>query len=178
MNKIGPYTKKVIEYFKNPKNFGRMKNPDGVGKVGNPVCGDVMWLYIKVQKDQKGEERISDIKFETFGCVAAIATSSVITELAKGKTLEESMKIDRRKIVKSLGGLPPVKLHCSVLAAGALAEAIYDFLYKKKRKIPKELEERHQQIKKEREKIEERYEDWVKMEEQIFKKWKNQTEKE
>jgi len=83
MERIGPYTKKVIEYFKKPHNYGRMKNPDGIGKVGNIVCGDVMWLYIKVGKDEKGKEIIKDIKFETFGCVAAIATSSVITDLAK-----------------------------------------------------------------------------------------------
>jgi len=138
MAKIGPYTKKVIEYFKKPHNYGRMKNPDGVGRVGNPVCGDVMWLYIKVGKDKKGREIIKDIKFETFGCVAAIATSSVITDLAKGKTLKEAMKIEREEIVKSLGGLPPIKVHCSVLAAGALSEAIYDYLARQKREISKE----------------------------------------
>ena len=170
MEKIGPYTKKVMEYFKNPRNFGRIKNPDGVGKVGNPICGDIMWLYIKVRKDKKGREIIKDIKFETFGCVAAIATSSVITDLAKGKTLKEAIKIDRRKIVKSLGGLPPIKIHCSVLAAGALSEAIYDYLSKKKRKIPKELEIRHQRIKKEKEEIEEKYKEWIKLEEKMHKK--------
>jgi len=99
MSKLGPYTKKVVECFKNPKNYGRMKNPDGVGRVGNPVCGDVMWLYIKVGKSasgrKEGREVITDIKFETFGCVAAIATSSIITTLAKGKTLKEAMKINK-----------------------------------------------------------------------------------
>src|SRR4030042_2767514 len=118
------YTKKVIEHFSNPHNYGKIKNPDGVGKVGNPRCGDVMHLYIKVGKNKKGEEIITDIKFETFGCVAAIATSSIITSLAKGKTLKEALKINKEKIIKSLGGLPPVKKHCSVLAASALEAAI------------------------------------------------------
>jgi len=163
----GLYTKKVIEYFKKPRNYGRIKNPDGLGKVGNPVCGDVMWLYIKVGKDKKGKEIIKDIKFETFGCVAAIATSSAITDLAKGKTLEKAMKIEKKEIVKSLGGLPPVKVHCSVLAAGALSEAIYDYLSKNKREIPKELEEKHQLAQKEKKEINEKYKDWVKIEEKM-----------
>lgn len=170
MEKIGPYTKKVMEYFKNPRNFGRIKNPDGVGKVGNPICGDIMWLYIKVRKDKKGREIIKDIKFETFGCVAAIATSSVITDLAKGKTLKEAIKIDRRKIVKSLGGLPPIKIHCSVLAAGALSEAIYDYLSKKKKEIPKELQEKHRGLEREKKEIEKRYKEWIKIEEKMHKK--------
>ena len=170
MEKIGPYTKKVMEYFKNPRNFGRIKNPDGVGKVGNPICGDIMWLYIKVRKDKKGREIIKDIKFETFGCVAAIATSSVITDLAKGKTLKEAIKIDRRKIVKSLGGLPPIKIHCSVLAAGALSEAIYDYLSKKKKEIPKELQEKHRGLEREKKEIEKRYKEWIKIEEEMHKK--------
>ena len=137
MSKFGPYTKKVIECFKNPKNYGRMKNPDGIGKVGNPVCGDVMWLYIKVGKNKKGQELITDIKFETFGCVAAIATSSIITTLAKGKTLKEAMEINKEQIIDSLGGLPPVKKHCSVLAASALEAAIKDYLSKKNEKREK-----------------------------------------
>lgn len=169
MNKIGPYTKKVIEHFQKPHNMGRMKNPSGLGKVGNPVCGDVLWLYIKVGKDRKGREIIKDIKFETFGCVAAISTSSVITDLAKGKTLEEAMKFDREKIVKSLGGLPPIKIHCSVLAASALSEALYDYLARNKREIPQELEKRHQLAEQERKEIEHRYKDWVKIEEKVHK---------
>ena len=170
MEKIGPYTKKVMEYFKNPRNFGRIKNPDGMGKVGNPICGDIMWLYIKVRKDKKGREIVKDIKFETFGCVAAIATSSVITDLAKGKTLKEAIKIDRRKIVKSLGGLPPIKIHCSVLAAGALSEAIYDYLSKKKKEIPKELQEKHRGLEREKKEIEKKYKEWIKIEEKMHKK--------
>jgi len=170
MSKTGSYTKKVIKYFKKPHNYGRMKNPDGVGKVGNVVCGDVMWLYIKVGKDKKEREIIKDIKFETFGCVAAIATSSVITDLAKRKTIGEAMKIERDEIVKSLGGLPPIKIHCSVLAASALSEAIYDYLSKKKKEIPKELQERHQRIEKEKKIIEEKYKEWIKLEEKMHKK--------
>jgi len=170
MRKTGPYTKKVIEYFRNPKNFGKIKNPDGIGKVGNAVCGDTMWLYIKVGKDKEGEEIIKDIKFETFGCVAALATSSVITDLAKGKTLRAAMKIDRNKIVKSLGGLPPIKIHCSVLAASALSEAIYDYLRKMKKEIPKELQMKHQRTEKEKKEIEKRYKDWIKVEKGMHKK--------
>ena len=166
MKKIGLYTKKVLEHFKNPHNMGKIKNPDGVGKVGNIVCGDEMWLYIKVKKD-KGKEIISDIKFETYGCVAAIATSSIITDLAKGKTIEEALKIDKKEIVEALGGLPPVKLHCSVLATDALYEAIYDYLKKKKRKIPENLEKIHQRIERERKIIEEKYKEWIKFEENI-----------
>lgn len=170
MDRTGPYTKKVIKYFKKPHHYGRMKNPDGTGKVGNVVCGDVMWLYIKVGKDKKGREIIKAIKFETFGCVAAIATSSVITDLAKGKTLEKAMKIDREEIVKSLGGLPPIKVHCSILAASALSEAIYDYLKKRKREIPEKLIKAHQRIEKEKKEIEKRYKEWIKIEEETHKK--------
>ena len=120
-----------METFKNPHNFGRMKNADGTGKIGNPVCGDVMHLYIKVGKNKKGEDIIKNIKFETFGCVAAIATSSIITEMVKGKTIKEAMKIKKEDVVKSLGGLPKIKYHCSVLAIDALRKAIEDYLRKK-----------------------------------------------
>lgn len=119
------YSKKVMEHFKNPRNAGKIENADGIGEVGNPTCGDMMYCYIKV-KDGK----IEDIKVETFGCAAAIATASMITELAKGKTLEEAMKISRSNVADALEGLPPVKLHCSNLAADALHNAIED--YKKK----------------------------------------------
>lgn len=130
-------------------------------------CGDVMWLYIKVGKNKSGKEIIKDIKFETFGCVAALATSSVITELAKNKTLDKALKINRAKIVKNLGGLPLIKIHCSVLAADALSEAIYDYLIKNKRKISQELQKKHEKVGKEKNVIEERYEDWVGLEEKI-----------
>lgn len=116
------YSEKVMEHFKNPRNVGEIPDADGKGTVGNPVCGDMMTIYIKVK-----ESRIDDIRFKTFGCGAAIATSSMITELAKGKTLEEAMKISRNDVADSLGGLPPVKMHCSNLAADALHEAIKDY---------------------------------------------------
>ena len=120
------YSDKVMDHFANPRNVGEIKDADGVGKVGNPQCGDVMWLYIKVKDDI-----ITDIKFKTFGCGAAIATSSMITELAKGKTVEEAKKISRQDVADSLDGLPPVKLHCSNLASDALKEAIKDYEAKK-----------------------------------------------
>jgi nitrogen fixation NifU-like protein len=121
------YTEKVMEHFRNPRNMGEIPDADGVGTVGNPVCGDLMTIYIKVKED-----RIQDIKFKTFGCGAAIATSSMTTEIAKGKTLEEAMKITRASVADSLGGLPPVKMHCSNLAADALHAAIEDYNKKQK----------------------------------------------
>ncbi|MCU0653476.1 MAG: iron-sulfur cluster assembly scaffold protein [Candidatus Pacebacteria bacterium] len=129
-----------------------------------------MWLYIKIAKDKAGAEIIKDIKFETFGCVAAIATSSAITDLAKGKTLEAAVGIDKQQIVSELGGLPPIKLHCSVLAADALVEAVYDYYTKQKREIPAALEQKHQRIKKEKDMVEERYHEWTSKEEEIHNK--------
>ena len=123
---MGGYSDKVMDHFMNPRNVGELAEPDGVGRIGNPVCGDIMEFQIKVDDD----DHIADVKFKTFGCGAAIATSSMTTELAKGKTLEEAMKITRADVAGSLGGLPPVKMHCSNLAADALHEAIKDF-YKK-----------------------------------------------
>jgi nitrogen fixation NifU-like protein len=121
------YTDKVMEHFRNPRNMGEIPNADGIGTVGNPVCGDLMTMYIKVK-----DKRIEDIKFKTYGCGAAIATSSMTTELAKGKTLEEAMKITRASVADSLGGLPKVKMHCSNLAADALHAAIDDYREKTK----------------------------------------------
>jgi len=127
------YSQKVMEHFQNPRNMGEIKDADGIGKVGNPVCGDVMQIFIKIEKDKNGIERISDIKFKTFGCAAAIATSSMMTELAKGKTLEDALKIVRGDVADSLDGLPPIKMHCSNLAADGLHAAIKDYLSKKKK---------------------------------------------
>ena len=126
------YTEKVMEHFKNPHNMGEIPDADGVGTVGNPVCGDLMTIYIKVK-----DNRLADIKFKTFGCGAAIATSSMTTDLAMGKTLEEAMKLSRADVADSLGGLPPVKMHCSNLAADALHAAIKD--YYKKQEIKNEV---------------------------------------
>ncbi|MBC7219208.1 MAG: Fe-S cluster assembly scaffold protein NifU [Hadesarchaea archaeon] len=119
------YSEKVMDHFRNPRNMGEIPDADGVGTVGNPVCGDMMTIYIKVK-----DNRIADIKFKTFGCGAAIATSSMTTELAKGKTIDEALKITRDDVAKDLGGLPPVKMHCSNLAADALHAAIKDYLAK------------------------------------------------
>lgn len=116
------YSEKVMEHFRNPRNVGEVENPDGVGEVGNPTCGDMMRITIKVKDD-----KIDDIKFKTLGCGAAIATSSMVTELAQGMTLEEAEKISRQDIADALDGLPPQKMHCSVLAADGLREAIQDY---------------------------------------------------
>ncbi len=163
------YPKKVIEHFQNPHNYGKMKNPDATGKAGNIICGDVFWLYIKVRENKKGEEIIEDVKFETYGCVAAIATSSIITDMIKGETLKEALKINKKQVTDSLGGLPRIKLHCSVLAVDGLSEAVYNYFQKNKREIPKELQERHQRIKKEKEKIKKEHKEWVKAEEKAHK---------
>lgn len=116
------YSEKVMEHFRNPRNVGEIPDADGVGKAGNPICGDVMAIYIKVEDDV-----IVDIKFQTFGCGAAIATSSMVTELVKGKTIEEALRITNRTVAEALGGLPPVKMHCSLLAEQGLKAAIEDY---------------------------------------------------
>ncbi len=117
------YSKKVMEHFRNPRNYGKPDEFNGVGKVGNPVCGDVMYIYINVR-----DGTVSDVGFETMGCAAAIATSSMITEMAKGMSLEEAQKIGRSDVADELDGLPPVKMHCSNLAADCLHKAIQDYL--------------------------------------------------
>ena len=126
MDKTASYTKKVIEHFQRPHNYGKIKNADGIGKARSLVCGDVMKIYIKVEK-----EIIKDISFETMGCAAAIASSSVVSDLAKEKTIKYALKIDSDKVIKTLGGLPDIKTHCSLLAIDALRAAIKD--YQKKR---------------------------------------------
>lgn len=117
------YNNKVIEHFLNPRNTGQIPDADGVGTLGDPSCGDFLRIYIKVKED-----RIADIKFEIYGCPAAIATSSILTEIAKGKTLQEAMEITDLDVIKALGGLPDPKIHCSNLGAGALHQAILDYL--------------------------------------------------
>lgn len=121
------YTEKVLDHFRNPRNMGKMENPDGIGKVGNPNCGDIMVIYIRVE-----EELIADIKFQTFGCTAAIASTSIATELVKGKTLDEAFTLSRDDVAKELGGLPALKMHCSNLASDALKAAINDYRTKVK----------------------------------------------
>lgn len=156
------YTDEVMEHFQDPHNYGQMEEPDGIGKVGNIRCGDVMWLYIKVE-----DEVIKDVKFEAYGCLAAIATSSVITDLVKGKSIDEAIELKKEEIIEQLGDLPPVKVHCSVLGVDALLEAIYDYLQKQDKEIPEKVSQRHEKNKKTKEKIEEQYEDWSEVEEKL-----------
>ncbi|MFA5113779.1 MAG: Fe-S cluster assembly scaffold protein NifU [Candidatus Margulisiibacteriota bacterium] len=120
-----PYSKKVMDHFLNPRNVGEIENPDGVGEVGNPVCGDIMKMFIKVK-----DHVITDVKFQTFGCGSAIATSSMATELIKGKTIDEALKLTNKAVAEALDGLPKVKMHCSVLAEEAVQAAIDDYLKK------------------------------------------------
>lgn len=119
------YSEKVMDHFQNPRNVGEIENADGIGEVGNAKCGDIMRMYIVVENDV-----ITDVKFKTFGCGSAIATSSIATEMVKGKTLEEALELTNKAVAEALGGLPPVKMHCSVLAEDALKAAIYDYAQK------------------------------------------------
>lgn len=121
------YTKEVLKHLRSPKNMGEIKKASGVAIVGNPVCGDIMKFYIKVSKNVKGQEILEDVKFQTLGCGAAIATSSILTVLVKGKTITEALKVDKNTIIKALGGLPTSKIHCSILADEALKKAVIDY---------------------------------------------------
>ena len=127
------YNQKVIDYFMHPRNAGSIENPSAVGEVGNPTCGDVMKIYLKIDSATRV---IEDIKFETFGCAAAIATSSMVTELAKGKTLEDALKITNKDVAEALGGLPAIKLHCSLLAQEGIQAAAADYYMKTDGKLP------------------------------------------
>ncbi len=131
------YSKEVMKLFMDPQNMGEMENPSAIGKVGNPICGDVMWIYIKVNNEN---EVIEDIKVKTFGCVAAIATSSKTTQLAMGKTLKEAYAITKKLVAEKLGGLPKQKMHCSNLAVDALQKAIIHYLEENDRTV-KEFED-------------------------------------
>jgi nitrogen fixation NifU-like protein len=121
------YSDRVLDHFKNPRNVGEMDNPDGVGRVGSPVCGDIMELYLRVKNSI-----IVDAKFKTFGCAAAIATSSMVTEMVKGRSIQEALEISNEAVVEALGGLPPIKIHCSVMAEEALKAAVEDYLQRRK----------------------------------------------
>ncbi|HHU77916.1 MAG: Fe-S cluster assembly scaffold protein NifU [Caldicoprobacterales bacterium] len=123
------YSEQVMDHFMNPRNVGEIENPDGVGEVGNARCGDIMKVFMKIENDI-----IVDVKFKTFGCGAAIATSSMSTELIKGKTVDEALRVTNKKVTEALGGLPPVKLHCSVLAEEAIKAAIEDYKNKQAEK--------------------------------------------
>ena len=125
------YTEKVMDHFNHPRNQGVIPDADAIGQVGNPKCGDVMKIYLKIDQNKSGQDEIKDIKFETLGCGAAIATSSMLTEMVKGKTIEEALKVEKLDIAKELGGLPEPKLHCSILAHDALADAVKNYQNKK-----------------------------------------------
>lgn len=126
------YNEKVVDYFMNPRNSGKLEDANAIGEVGNPKCGDVMKIYLKVDDNQV----IQDIKFETFGCAAAIATSSMVTEMAKGKTIDEALKISNKDVAEALGGLPDIKLHCSLLAQQGIEAAVANYFIRKTGKVP------------------------------------------
>ena len=128
------YSKKLMKHFKNPKFVKKLKNPDAVGEVGNMKCGDIMRLELKIEKDKNGNPKIKDIGFQTFGCPAAVASSDVVCKIAKGKTLKEAEKINKDDIIKELGGMPPIKIHCSILGIEALNKAIENYENKEKNK--------------------------------------------
>jgi nitrogen fixation NifU-like protein len=126
-----PYSEKVMDHFMNPRNVGEIPDASGIGNVGNPICGDVMRMYLKIENNI-----IVDAKFKTFGCGAAISTSSMVTEMVKGKTIEEALKISNKAVAEALGGLPPIKMHCSVLAEEALRSALKDYYKKQGKELP------------------------------------------
>lgn len=164
------YSKEIIEHFKNPKNVGKIKKPSGRGESGNILCGDIMTLYLKIGENKKGEKIIKDIRFETLGCIVAIANTSLLTTLVKGKTIKEALSFKKEDLIKKLGQpLPPFKIHCSILAVDALKEAIYDYYLKNKLEIPEELEKEHQRIIKTKEEIEKRYKGFQAFEKEILK---------
>lgn len=162
------YSKQTLKHFRNPHNYGEIKDADGIGEAGNIICGDLMNLYIVVKKNppaggRKEKEIITNVKFKTYGCAAAIATSSVVTDLVKGKTIDEALKVSKNDIVDTLKGLPPIKIHCSILAIDALHEAIYQYLAKNKKPIPDFLQLKHERIEKGKKEIKERYAKWMKI---------------
>lgn len=170
MKEFGYYSKEVMKHFRAPKNVGIIKNFDGLGKVGQPICGDVLWLYIKIKEDKKtGKKIISDAKFQTFGCVVAVANSSLLTTLVKGKSLDEAMKITREDIIKKFKKVPVTKLHCSILAIDALSEAIYDYYKRNNLPVPEELVNRHEHIQQTLKTVERRYKDYIALEKKIWK---------
>ena len=155
LDMVGNYSETVIDHARNPRNVGNIAKCDGFGQ-DEGECGDTLAVWLSVDKN-----RITNATFWTDGCGTSIACGSMVTEMAKGKTIDEALKISQKEIVDSLGGLPPVKIHCSVLAADALSEAIYNYLKKNKKTIPAELEKRHRRIEKERQMVEEKYHDWT-----------------
>lgn len=164
------YSKEVLKHFKSPKNVGKIKNPDALGKVGNLTCGDIMYLYLKIGKNKSGKETVKDIKFETFGCTVAIANTSLLTTMVKGKTLDRALKVTKDDLIKRFKNVPLIKVHCSLLAIDALSEAIYDYYKKQGKKISPELEEKHKRAEKVGEELHHRHSDIVELEEELHKK--------
>ena len=163
------YSKEIIKHFKNPKNVGKIKKPSGRGEAGNILCGDIMTLYLKIGENKKGEKIIEDIKFETLGCIVAIANTSLLTTLVKGKTIKEALSFKKEDLIKKLGQpLPPFKIHCSILAVDALKEAIYDYYLKNKLEISEDLEKEHRRITKTKEELEKRYKGFQTFEKEIL----------
>lgn len=156
------YSATVMSHFLNPKHVGVLEKYDALGEVGNVVCGDIMRIYLKIDQDQNQELCISDISFETYGCGAAIATSSYTCELAHGKKLIDALKIEKNDIIAGLESLPPQKIHCSILAVDALKEAIYQYYFQNKIKIPPTLEKIHQTLLKQKEILQQQYKNWLK----------------
>ncbi|MFQ5646042.1 MAG: Fe-S cluster assembly scaffold protein NifU [bacterium] len=148
------YSDKVMDHFRNPRNMGEITEPSGVGEVGNPTCGDVMKLWVKIEGD-----RIVDAKFKTFGCGAAIATSSMVTELVIGKSIDEALEISNQQVAEALDGLPPVKMHCSVLAEEALCGALIDYYEKNGQQLPENLIRMKKKIEKDSEVADEKHDE-------------------
>jgi nitrogen fixation NifU-like protein len=155
------YTPEVMDHFLHPHHVGVLADYDVVGEVGNIVCGDVMRIYLKIEPDDDEKLCIANISFETYGCGAAIATSSITTDLAFGQTLEEALKITKDLVIKKLVKLPAQKIHCSILAVDALHEAIYQYYQQNKLRIPVALEKQHQTIQKQKEYLKKQYESWL-----------------
>jgi len=163
------YSREIIGHFKNPRNVGRIENADGAGKAGNLVCGDLMKLYLQIGNNRKGEKVIKDIKFETFGCIVAISNSSMLTTMVKGKTVDEALKLTRDDLMEKLGKpLPPVKVHCSILAVDALHEALFDYYSRARLPVPDELKREHERIQKALETIEHRHKEYVELEDKLL----------
>jgi len=165
MKEFKPYSKEVMKHFVHPKNMGKMKNPDGVGEAGNIYCGDIMKLYLKIRKN-----KISDIKFECLGCVVAIANTSLLTTMVKGKKLIDVLKITKEDILRKLGQVPVTKIHCSILALDALNEAIFDYYSKNNLKIPSKLQREHERIQQTVKTLESKYRKYLEFEKKVLEK--------
>jgi nitrogen fixation NifU-like protein len=164
------YSKEIVKHFKHPRGIGRLKNPSGVGEAGNLLCGDIMRCYIKLKKNKVGKEVIEDIKMQVFGCVVAIANSSLLTTMVKGKTLDEALKIKKDDLLKKLGKVPPIKIHCSILAVDALHEAVYDYYKRNNLPIPPQLEKEHEKIVRTYKEVEKRFKEFVKFQKKMLEK--------